>query len=194
MNALGGPNTVPAAGADIFPTAACLRWERWGIAVRSCSCNRYAVELIAGDEDIAQIVFEHKSQQLIVWLSDGPAVFFVMAYSQTVALGNLLEAFVVVGISSARVLDAVDVAVVMHHLVKQRCADVFNGSCERTGPDIDFVAAASDGYPSIVSHREVTICSRCRLDSNGGSCKCIFKKSLIEQVKQLVEISCNAII
>ena len=110
------------------------------------------------------------------------------------ALGNLLEAFVVVGIASARVLDAVDMAVVMHHLVEQRCADVFDWPCERTGSDVDFIAAASDGYPSVISHREVTICSRCRLDSNGGSCKCIFKKSLIEQVKQLVEISCNAII
>ena len=80
MNALGSPNTVPAAGEDIFPTAARLRRERWGIAVRSCSCNRYAVELIAGDEDIAQIVFEHKGQQLVVWLSDGPAVFFVMVH------------------------------------------------------------------------------------------------------------------
>ena len=80
MNALSGSNTVPAAGADIFPTAACLRRERRGVAVRSCSCNRYAVELVAGDKNIAQIVFEHKGQQLVVWLSDGPAVFFVVRY------------------------------------------------------------------------------------------------------------------
>lgn len=169
MNALGSPNTVPAAGADIFPTAARLRRERWGIAVRSCSCNRYAVELIAGDEDIAQIVFEHKGQQFIVWLSDGPAVFFVMAHRQTMALGNLLEALIVVGIASACVLDAVDVAVVMHHLMQQRCADVFDWSCERTGSDVDFIAAAGDGYPSIISHREVPICSRGGLNSDGRS-------------------------
>lgn len=169
MNALGSPNTVPAAGADIFPTAARLRRERWGIAVRSCSCNRYTVELVAGDKNIAQIVFEHKSQQLVVWLSDGPAVFFVMAHCQTMALGNLLEAFVVVGIASAGVLDAIDMAVVMHHLVKQRRTDIFNGSCERTGSDVDFIAAAGDGYPSIISHREVPICSWGGLNSDGGS-------------------------
>lgn len=169
MNALGSPNTVPAAGADIFPTAARLRRERWGIAVRSCSCNRYAVELIAGDEDIAQIVFEHKSQQLIVWLSDGPAVFFVMAHRQAMALGNLLEALIVVGIASACVLNAVDMAVVMHHLVEQRCADVFDWSCERTGSNVDFIAAAGDRNPCIVSHGEVPIRSRGGLNSDGGS-------------------------
>ena len=169
MNALGSPNTVPAAGADIFPTAARLRRERWGIAVRSCSCNRYAVELIAGDEDIAQIVFEHKSQQLIVWLSDGPAVFFVMAHRQTMALGNLLEALIVVGIASACVLNAVDMAVVMRHLVEQRCADVFDWSCERTGSNVDFIAAAGDRNPCIVSHGEVPIRSRGGLNSDGRS-------------------------
>ena len=62
------------------------------------------------------------------------------------ALGNLLEAFVVVGIASARVLDSVDMAVVMHHLMQQRCADVFDWPCERTGSDVDFIAAAGDGY------------------------------------------------
>ena len=75
------------------------------------------------------------------------------------ALGNLLEAFVVVGIASARVLDAVDMAVVMHHLVEQRCTDIFNGSCERSSSDVDFIAASRDRYPSVISHREVSICS-----------------------------------
>ena len=169
MDALSGPNTVPAAGTDIFPTAARLRRERWGVAVCSCSCNRYAVEFIAGDEDITQIVFEHEGQQLVVWLSDGPAVFFVMAHCQTMALGNLLEAFVVVGIASARVLDAVDMAIVMHHLVKQRRTDIFDRSCKRTGSNVDFIAAAGDGYPSIISHREVSICTWRGLNSDGRS-------------------------
>ena len=80
MNALSGSNAVPTAGADVLSTAARFRRERWGIAVRSASRDRYSIEFIAGDEDIAQIVFEHKSQQLIIWLSDGPAVFFVVRY------------------------------------------------------------------------------------------------------------------
>ena len=50
-------NYLKTQSNKIFPTAACLRRERRGVAVCSCSCNRYAVELVAGDEDIAQIVF-----------------------------------------------------------------------------------------------------------------------------------------
>ena len=169
MNALSGTNTVPTTGADVLSTAARLRREKWGITVRSCSCNRYSIEFVAGDEDIAQIIFEHEGQKLIVWLSNCPAVFFVMAYCQTMALSNLLEAFVVVGISSARVLDAVNMAVVMHHLVKQRRTDIFDRSCKRTGSNVDFIAAAGDGYPSVVSHGEVPICSRGGLNSDGGS-------------------------
>ena len=60
VNALSGSNAIPTAGADVLSTAARLRRERWGIAVRSRSCNRYSVESVAGDEDVAQIVFEHK--------------------------------------------------------------------------------------------------------------------------------------
>ena len=85
------------------------------------------------------------------------------------ALGNLLEAFVVVGIASARVLDSVDMAVVMHHLMQQRCADVFDWPCERTGSDVDFIAAAGDRNPSVVSHREVPIRSWRGLNSDGRS-------------------------
>ena len=136
--------------------------------MRSCSCNRYSIEFIAGNENIAQIVFEHKGQQLVVWLRDGPAVFFVVAHRQAMALGNLLEAFVVVGIASACVLDAIDMAIVMHHLVKQRRTNIFDRSCERTGSNVDFIAASRDGYPSIVSHGEVSICSWGGLDSDGG--------------------------
>ena len=52
------------------------------------------------------------------------------------ALGNPLEALVVIGVASACVLDAVDMAIVMHHLVEQRCTDVFNVPCEWTGRDM----------------------------------------------------------
>ena len=85
------------------------------------------------------------------------------------ALGNPLEALVVIGVASACVLDAVDMAIVMHHLVEQRCTDVFNGPCERTGPDIDLVAAAHDGNPCVISHREMPIRSWRGLNGDGRS-------------------------
>ena len=85
------------------------------------------------------------------------------------ALSNLLEAFVVVGIASACVLDAVDMAIVMHHLVKQCCTDIFDRSCKRTGSNVDFIAAAGDGYPSVISHGKVSVGPWRGLDGDGRS-------------------------
>ena len=80
MNALGSSNTVPAAGADVLAAAACLRRERRGIAVRTCSHYRNAVILVAGNEDVAQVVFQNEGQKLVIWLGDCPAIFFVVRY------------------------------------------------------------------------------------------------------------------
>ena len=85
------------------------------------------------------------------------------------ALGNLLEAFVVIGIASACIFDAVNVAIVMNHFVKQRRTDIFDRSCKRTGSNVDFIAAAGDRNPCVVSHGEVPIRSWGGLNSDGGS-------------------------
>lgn len=94
------------------------------------------------------------------------------------ALGNLLEAFVVVGIASAGVLDAIDMAVVMHHLVKQRRTDIFNGSCERSSSDVYFIAASRDRYPSVISHREVPVSPWRGLDGDGVGLDSALSKNL----------------
>ena len=90
-----------------------------------------------------------------------------MAYYQTVALCNLFESLVVVGVASARVLDAVDMAVVMDHLVQERGADVFDRTGKRPCSDVDFVAVAGNRYPSIVTHGKVTVGAGCRLYRDG---------------------------
>lgn len=84
-------------------------------------------------------------------------------------LGNPLEALVVIGVASAGVLDALDMAVVMHHLVKQRCADVFNGPCECTGSNIDFIAASGNRNPGVISHGKVSVGPWRGLDGDGRS-------------------------
>ena len=117
-----------------------------------------------------------------------------MVYYQTVALCNLFESLVVVGIASARVLDAIDMAVVMNHFVQERSADVLDGPCQCSRADVDFVAVAGNRYPSIIPHREVTVGAGCGLNCDGWSYKCTFKIVLVEQVKELVEIPRNAVI
>ena len=66
--------------------------------------------------------------------------------------GLLLKTPVVVDPVVAGVLDAGLHAVLMHHLMQQRCADVFDWPCERTGSDVDFIAASRDRYPSVISY------------------------------------------
>lgn len=80
MNALSCPNAVSTTGADVLAAAARLRRERRGIAVRSCSCNRYSIEFVAGNEDVAQVVFQNEGQKLVVWLGYGPTVLLVVGY------------------------------------------------------------------------------------------------------------------
>ena len=53
MDALGSPDRVSTAGADIFTAAGWLRRRRCGIAVVIASAgNRDTIELIPGDKDV----------------------------------------------------------------------------------------------------------------------------------------------
>ena len=117
-----------------------------------------------------------------------------MAYYQTVALRNLLEALIVVGIASARVLDAIDMAVVMNHFVQERSADVLDGPCQCSCADVYLVAIPCNGYPSVIPCGEMPVGAGCGLNCDGWSYKCTFKIVLVEQVKELVEIPRNAVI
>ena len=117
-----------------------------------------------------------------------------MVYYQTVALRNLLEALVVVGIASAGVFNAVDMAVVMDHLMQERSADILDGSGKRTGSDVYLVAIPCNGYPSVIPCGEMPVGAGCGLNCDGWSYKCTFKIVLVEQVKELVEIPRDTVI
>ena len=118
MDALRCPHRVTAAGADIFAAAGCSR-RSWcpRAAVRTCSRDRNAIELVACNKNVRQLVFKDKVKEVIARRRHRPAVFLVMLHDKPVAFGNLLKTLVVVGVSSAGVLDAVDVALVMDHFM-----------------------------------------------------------------------------
>lgn len=67
-------------------------------------------------------------QQLFGWARDGPAVLFVVVDGQTVCLGLLLKAPVVIDPVVAGVLDAGLHAVLMHHLMQQGGSGLFDGA------------------------------------------------------------------
>ena len=103
-------------------------------------------------------MLQDKVQQIVAGSGDGPAVFGVMFYREAVGLRRLFEALVVVGAASGCVLDPVDEAVQMDHLMEQRGADIFNGSCQRSRTDIDLMGAAVDGYPGVLTEGEMSVC------------------------------------
>ena len=165
-----GADRRPAAGADILARAAGLLGERSAeAAVRSSAADGKAAELIAVDQDIGQTVFQHEVKQIVAGLGGAPSVALAVAHDQTVGFGSSLEALVVVGVSTTAIMDTVDEVEVMAHLMKERGADVLDGSRKRPRADVDFVGLAVLGDPSIVPQGEVTISLRRGLNGDGRS-------------------------
>ena len=170
VDGLGGPDGIAAAGALILPAGAPLGCGRGGIAaVGACTGHGNAVELVAGDEDVRESVLQHEVQQGLRGAGDGPAVLLAVLHREPVALRSLLEAAVVVGPAPAGVFDAVEVAVIVAHLVEQGGADVLNGAGQRPGSDVYLVGGSGGGYPRVVPQGEVAVSLGRALNGDGGS-------------------------
>ena len=87
-------------------------------------------------------------------MCNSPTILGVMLHNQTMGFCNLLEAFVVVGIATAGILDRMNVGIVMAHLMQKGSADSFNRSCQRSGSDIDFMCRSQRRYPCIYSTKK----------------------------------------
>ena len=161
-----------------------------------CSCSRdgNTVELVARNKNVRQVILQDELNEVIARRGQRPAVFLVMLHDKAVTLGNLFEALVMVGVASAGILDSVDVAVVMDHLMQKRGADVFNRTGKRPCSDVDFVTVAGNRYPSIIPHREMPVGAGRGLYRDGRSYKCIFKIVVVQEVKELVQIPRDTII
>ena len=120
MDILGSPDRVSATGADILPAAGFPGRGKLGV-------------FIAGNQDICKPGFQDKVQQIIGRGGKCPAILGVMLHDQAVCLCNLLESLVVVGVVPGGVLDVVQIAVEMYHLMEQRGGDFLNGPCQCPG-------------------------------------------------------------
>ena len=83
--------------------------------------------------------------------------------------GASLESFVVVGVSSAAVLNSVFVVVIMNHFVEQGSAYIFDWSCKRSCADVDFVRVANGRNPCVIIEGEMTVSFRGGLNGDGRS-------------------------
>ena len=79
--------------------------------------------LVACYQNIRQVIYKDKIQQFFAGMCDSPTIFGVMLHNQAMGLCNLLEAFVVVGIATAGILDRMNVGIVMAHLMQKGSAD-----------------------------------------------------------------------
>ena len=70
--------------------------------------------------------------------------------------------------ASGAILNAVDVAMIMHHLVKQGGGNLLNGACERTGTDVDLMGSTLFADPSVIPQGEVAIGLGRLLDRDSG--------------------------
>ena len=151
-NFASGSDAHSATGANVFATAGFLQFSSCeSSAVSSCACNLKTAELVSVYENIGKSVFDHKVQKGLRRFGVRPAVFVTVGNAKTVAFGASLESFVVVGVSSAAVLNSVFIIVIVNHFMEQSGGDLFNRSCDGASADVDFVALAVLGDPGVVS-------------------------------------------
>ena len=166
-----GADTNAAAGTDIFAGAAGLFGQsgKSRAAVGASAADLETAELIAVDQDIGQTVIKNEVKQLFAGFGGAPSVTLAVAHDQTVGFCCGLEALVVVGVAAAAILNAVGIVEVVAHLMKERGADILNGSGQRASADVDLMGLAVLGDPSIVPQGEVTVSLRRGLDRDGRS-------------------------
>ena len=82
------------------------------------SCDSESAVFIPIDEDVTQIIVQAELKQTVTGACECPSVFVVMINDQTVGLCAVPEFTVMVGAASGTVLNTVDVAVVVHHLMQ----------------------------------------------------------------------------
>jgi hypothetical protein len=77
--------------------------------------------LVSVYQNIGKLVFENKFKKLVTRFGMRPSVFVAMGYDKSALFGGFSEPSVVIGISSATILNAVYVVEVVNHFVKKCC-------------------------------------------------------------------------
>ena len=190
------PDRVSAARADIFSAVGWL-WSYRGhssAAVSTSTEDRDSVEVVPGNQDVRQSVFQNEVQQIITGMGDSPAIFRVMIHNQAMGFCNGFEALVVIKIASAGILDSIDTAIIVAALMQKCCYDKLNGTSDGSSTDVYFKAIACNGYPGVRSGRKMSVGFGRTLDGDGRSYKFTLEIMLIQQVKNLVQIPCYTVI
>ena len=121
---LRGSDAHATTGASVFAAAALSGShtdEGRETVVRAGAGNLKTAELIPIDENVCQVVLQNKLQEVITGTGNRPTVFLVMIHDQTVCGGCIPELAVVVGVTTAAILNALHMVVVVNHLMQEGC-------------------------------------------------------------------------
>ena len=135
----------------------------------ACACNLKAAELVSIDKDVAQLVLQNELQKFVTRTGDRPTILVMVIDNQTMGEGCIPELAIVVGIASAAILNAMNMVVVVNHLMKEGRCHFLNGSREGSCSDVDFVSAADLGNPCVLSQGKVAVSLGSGLNGDGGS-------------------------
>ena len=133
------------------------------------ACDSVAAVLVAVDENVTQIVVQAELQEAIAGACDGPSVLVVVIHNQPMGFCAVSEAAVVVSSSTGTVLDTIDVAVVVHHFMKQRSTDLFDGTGQGTRSNVDLVGGTLLADPGVIPEGEMAVGLGSGLDRDCGS-------------------------
>ena len=136
-----------------------------------CAGARASVgeELIAVDQNVGQVIVQAELKQGITGACNRPAVLIMVIHQEPMGHGAVPESSVMICPSPTAILDAVDKTMVVHHLMQQGGADVFNGSGQSSCAQIYFMGRTVLTDPGVIAEGEVAEGPWGRLDRDSGS-------------------------
>ena len=137
--------------------------------MRASAANAKAAKLISADQNVCQVILNHKVKQGFTGRGVRPSIFVATLYVQPSFLSRLTKGFVVVGVAATAILNAVHVVVIVNHFVEQGRAHILNGSCKCSCANVDFMRATQLGNPRIIIQGEMPIGSWRGLNGDGWS-------------------------
>ena len=152
VDGFGSTDGIAATGAKVLACAGCSwRWRCRCSAVRASTGDSVTEELVTVYQNVAQIVIQTELQEAVAGTGDCPTVFIVVIDNQASHLGCCLEFAVVVGVAAAAILDALNVVVIVNHLMQQRGGHLFDRARQCSCADVDFMSRAQFGNPCVLS-------------------------------------------
>ena len=121
------------------------------------SSDSVAAVFVAVYENVTQVIVQAELQKTVTGACDCETVLGVMIHNQTMCFCAVTETAIVVSTSTGTVLDSQNVIVVVHHLMQQCGADLFDGASQGTCSDVDLMGGTLLADPGIIPQGEVAL-------------------------------------